>query len=249
MNTRGLEDLRTVAFFSMFALALLAFAVALSRGDVPIVSPQSSAEVGIKEYSPLGLSGGAVIPASCSSSYEHTPGECTAPTFTGTGSGGGSGTSIVINNGETVTLNWSCPAAHNTSSSGQNFTTGGDVAGNKQVAPTQTTVYTVVCNPTGTSANVTVTVSQASLSISASPTRVRSGSATAISWSASNVVANSCTVTGPNFSQTGNSGGPVSTGALTAQSVYTLRCTRTEGGTVSASLTVNLIPSIIETGE
>ena len=93
---------------------------------------------------------------------------------------------------------------------------------------------------------IRITVLTPSLSITANPTRVRSGNSSNITWNATNV--NSCAVTGPNFSASGTSGGPQSTGALTFQSTYTLLC-QTDTGPVSASVTVTLIPSIIETGE
>lgn len=230
----NLEDLRTVALYSILALALLAFGTVLAKDTA---EPLSSPEVAVEEFSPAGESGGSVVPASCPS-YAHTTGECTPPTF--------SCTSPTINEGESITCSWSCPSAYNTSSSGTNFSTGGALSGSKEVTPTADTTYTVTCAPTGAYTNAPVTVLHPTLSIAASPTRVKSGGSSTVTWSATQVTEGSCSVKksdGSTFA-TGASGSQ-GTGALSAEETYTLTCS-TEGGSQSVSVVVNLIPGLIE---
>jgi len=92
--------------------------------------------------------------------------------------------------------------------------------------------------------------------IQAKPSLVRQNSTTIVSWSASFV--NSCTVTGTN----GNSWSGFSSGAatcthsvdgqgcvstpITAQTVYTLSCVGLDDSSLAKSVTVNIVPIIIE---
>jgi hypothetical protein len=210
---------------------------------------RSSVEVAVSEMSPRGIEGGAVIPASCPS-YAHATGQCTPPTFTvsylgdgGSGGSGDGGSSITINEGDAVELEWACSSDHNTDSSGLNFSTGGALSGTEEVTPADDATYSITCNDSGTTADVEVTVLHPSLSLSASPTRVRAGNASTITWSASEV--DSCSVTGPAGAFASGTSGSQSTGAISNQSVYTLTC-QTEGGAVSASVTVTIAPSFEE---
>ena len=167
------------------------------------------------------------------------------PSFIGTqtGSGGNSGSNLTINEGDSVRLDWACSAVYNTSASSLNFSTGGAVSGSETVTPADSITYTVACDDSGSSANVSVNVLHPTLSISASPTRVRSGNASVISWSASNV--NSCSVTGPGGAFGSGASGSQPTGPITGQSIYRLACT-TDGGSVSASITVTIAPTFQE---
>lgn len=213
--------------------------------------PQKSVEVGVVSTSPKGALGGFAIPASCPS-YEHSPGECAppAPSFSGTNNQtGGGGGAFTINQGGGVTLTWNASSA--TNCSGVNFSTGGPpgTSGSVVLSPSSSTTYTLVCNylsnysPTTAQSSVGVTVLNPVLSISANPVSVRSGRSSTITWSASAV--DSCTVTGPGgFSQTALSGSAPS-GALTQQSVFVLTC-QNSGGSVSASVTVTIIPAFEE---
>ncbi len=241
MKSDSLHDLRTVALFSILALALLAFAAMLSVAapqPIPLTPEGQSPEVSVKEYSPLGYAGGTVVPASCNS-YAHTPGECTPPTFTCTPSS--------VNEGESTTCSWTCPSAYNTSSAGTNLSTGGALSGSANVSPESDTSYTVTCSPTSSFTTVSVIVLNPSLSISANPTRVRPGESSNITWSASSVNEGSCSVKRSNGSTfaTGESGGPQTTGALNEQETYTLTCA-TDAGASSVSVTVTLVPGLIE---
>ncbi len=149
--------------------------------------------------------------------------------------------------GTSVTLSWSCSSAIYTSSQGDsNYSTGGALSGTRTVTPTQTTTYSLTCiSPGGNSSgSATVTVVQPSLSITASPSKVRAGNPTTLTWSATNVTANSCTVSSsPSgvFSSSAASG----TGSPTVNSAttFTLRCS-VPSGSVSQSVTVNLLPHI-----
>lgn len=227
-------------------LAAAAVGIALLAEPQGYPSVASSAELNVRAFSPQGFAGGAVVPASCPS-YAHTPGECTPPSFSGQGSGGGSGSgpggTITINEGDSVTLSWSCPADYNTSSSGLAFSTGGALSGSTVTSPGDSVTYTVSCNDSGSSADVSVAVLHPTLSLSASPTRVRSGSASTITWSASGVA--SCAVTGPAGAFGSGMSGSQPTGPLANQSTYTLTCT-TQGGTVSTSITITIAPSFEE---
>ncbi len=65
---------------SVFALALIAFFGSGSPqqfGNYEPAASFASIEKGVVSFSPNGLAGGLAIPASCESSYEHNPGECT----------------------------------------------------------------------------------------------------------------------------------------------------------------------------
>lgn len=77
----------------------------------------------------------------------------------------------------------------------------------------------------------------------ATPSVVRSGNTSVITWSAQNV--DSCTVTEDNAeindSWTGANGSKTS-GALTQQTIYTLRCTGVDGSQFTDSAKVNIIP-------
>ena len=82
------------------------------------------------------------------------------------------------------------------------------------------------------------------LFIDAEPALVRPEEATIINWNTVGVDPGSCSVTGPNFAATGESGSQ-STGPLTHESTYTLSCT-TEAGPVTESVTVNVVPDFTE---
>jgi hypothetical protein len=83
------------------------------------------------------------------------------------------------------------------------------------------------------------------LTLNANPARVRSGSSAQLTWSATGSIT-SCTLTGTNgFSNSSLTGTNVDSGAITAQTIFTLSCS-TGIGPKSVSDTVNLIPSFIE---
>jgi hypothetical protein len=158
----------------------------------------------------------------------------------GSGTPGTGASSITINEGSAVTMSFAC--VDSTSSSGLNFSTGGDASGSVSINPLDTTTYTVVCSNGGRS-SVDVTVLHPVLEITADPTQVRSGRESLITWSAT--VVDSCNVTGTNgFSATGLSGSQPSN-PITLQSIFTLTCENV-AGTLSKSVTVYLIPEFRE---
>jgi hypothetical protein len=62
---------------ALFTLGALLARSQDSRGL--LTARVSSSELGFSSFSPRGAAGGAVIPASCESGFEHTPGECSWP--------------------------------------------------------------------------------------------------------------------------------------------------------------------------
>ena len=176
---------------------------------------------------------GSYPPTYSQSSYGSTD-----PTITGTPN--------PIDPGGTVTITWSDPEGR--SCAGIGFSTGGASSGSVQVTPADTTNYGVQCG--SDQVTVTIVVTNPVLTIGATPARVRSGSASSISWSATNVT--SCTLTGTGVS-TSCSGAACasahnnSTGALSAQTVYTLACQTGVGGR-SATATVFITPTVCEVG-
>ena len=209
-----------VVFISVFSIVGISFHN----------NPVSSVEVGFSALSPGGI--GAVIPASCGT--PHSGDLCTPPTFSNDCGG-------TINSGGSCTLQWTC--FDSPSSSGVNFSTGGATSGAVAVFPTSTTQFTVVCS-NGGQAQQTVTVLNPEITITADPTLVQPGFTSEIEWVAENVTPGSCTVTGPSFSETGESG-TEDTAPITQQSTYVLACS-TAGGPISESVVVNVVPTFEE---
>ncbi len=145
--------------------------------------------------------------------------------------------------GQAVTLTWSCPTPPYTESQGDShYSTAGALSGNATVNPTNTTTYNLYCKfgNNQTSKSATVTVAQPNLSIIAVPTRVQKGRTATVSWSATNVTAGSCRVTGTDgASWAGASGSQTPT--ITASVIYTLACS-VPSGPVSKSVTVGIVP-------
>ncbi len=78
------------------------------------------------------------------------------------------------------------------------------------------------------------------VSLSASPTSLVAGSASTLTWSSANTSA--CNASGA-WSGSKPTNGSASTGALSANSAYNLSCTGSDGGTVSASVSVTVMTS------
>lgn len=92
--------------------------------------------------------------------------------------------------------------------------------------------------------------SAAVLSITASRNTVKNGAGVTLTWSASEVVADSCVITstvGNSWPQSGSTG-TQSTGGISGETTYTLSCTSMQTGeAVSVSTTVKLTPRYEET--
>lgn len=227
--------------FLFILTIILFFSIVASR------EPFYSVELGLAEPSPSGEKGGFVVPASCSS-YVHTTGACGSPSFSIDAEYGG-GASATISIGEDLSFSWACPPG-STDSAGVGFSSGGALTGTVSVSPTETTEYSIQCEPEGAQSAITVTIASPTLNISVSPARVRSGNTSVVSWSASSVT--SCTLVGTGIS-TSCSGTACAnahtntTGALTAQSIYTLACS-VPSGDQTATATVFMTPSVCEVG-
>lgn len=92
--------------------------------------------------------------------------------------------------------------------------------------------------------------SASALSITSSRTTVKSGSAVTLTWSASEVVAGTCTITsstGSSWPQAGLSG-TQTTSTITGETTYTLSCTSMQtGAATTAQVKVKLTPKYEET--
>ncbi|KKW37842.1 MAG: hypothetical protein UY86_C0003G0064 [Candidatus Adlerbacteria bacterium GW2011_GWB1_54_7] len=150
--------------------------------------------------------------------------------------------------GTPVTVQWTCNPLSYSSSEGGGFSTGGALQGSTFANPIANTTYVLNCVAPGgsrTLASAVVTVLQPNLNISADPPRVQSGNSSTITWSATNVNANSCAVTSnpAGFSRSGLSDSGIA--SITSQTVFTLRC-MVPAGPVSKTTTVTLVPSYEE---
>ena len=114
-----------------------------------------------------------------------------------------------------------------------------------------TTTFTLTCtgaNPTPTSTSVVVTVVSPPTisSFSASPANVVSGGTTQLSWTSSN--AQSCAVQGGGQSFPGATS-PLTTGPISQPTTFVLTCTNSVNATVSAQVSVGLVPTVILTAK
>jgi hypothetical protein len=144
--------------------------------------------------------------------------------------------------GTSSTLSWSSTNADSCSASGawsgSKATLGEEVVGPLDVD----SQFTLTCEGAGGTAeqSVTVTVSAVAspptLTLTADPASVLAGSSSTLSWSSTN--ADSCTASGAWMGGKPTSG-TESTGALTANSSFTLRCTGA-GGSVSRTVSVSV---------
>ncbi len=156
-------------------------------------------------------------------------------------------------------LTWG--STNTTSCTGSNFSTGGATQGSVAVPISFTTVYGVTCqglpgsSPASASYSALVTVNYpaASVSLSASPKTVRLNSTTQLSWSASSVKSNTCTITrqGGGWSQSlanaPSDSGTVTSPSITGQTAFTLSCSGLDGTTSStATVSVGLVPTVKE---
>jgi Spherulation-specific family 4/Carbohydrate binding module (family 6) len=152
---------------------------------------------------------------------------------------------LSITSGSASTLTWSATNATSCAASG-GWSGSKSTAGSASTgALTASTQYSLSCTGPGgsSSASTTVTVTAATpaptVSLTASPLSITAGSASTLTWSATN--ATSCAASG-GWSGTKSTAGSASTGALAASTQYTLGCTG-PGGSSSASTTVTVTPA------
>lgn len=180
------------------ALACLVLVVGLfitTRGASPHTSELAFIEKSIGNI-------GSVIPASCESAYEHTPGECTAPTATLSASP----TSVAYNGRSTLT--WSSTGATSCTAGGP-WSNSGTLSGSGLTNPlTSNTTFTFYCTgPGGTSPTQSVTVSAASTCpngyayINSSCVACGNGGCTGAGGSASNPLGSLVCINGANNPQ------------------------------------------------
>ena len=142
---------------------------------------------------------------------------------------------------ESFNLTWGSSGA--TSCSGSGLNTGGATSGTVGASTQTTQIYGVTCTGAGgsTTAYRTVTVRNPNLTISSSMTRVGElGDSVTVTWNATDV--DSCSITGPGLSVTGQAGPTVSGSqsvVITKRSTYTISCT-SASGTFNKSMIVNV---------
>ncbi len=134
-----------------------------------------------------------------------------------------------------------------TATNATSCTASGAWSGSKSTSGTQSSgaltsnkTYTLTCTGAGGSIAKTASVTvlpAPTLTLAASPTSVASGAATQLSWSTTN--ATSCTASG-GWSGTKATSGTQSSGALSANTTFTLTCTGS-GGSVSRSAAATIV--------
>jgi hypothetical protein len=150
-----------------------------------------------------------------------------------------------IASGKSSTLTWKSTNATACTASG-GWSGALQPSGTKTIAPlTATTSYALVCTGTGgtsASSEATVTVMPApTVMLSAGAAAVPAGASATLTWSSTN--ATSCTASGA-WDGTKAARGTLSTGALTNPATYSLDCTGPGGSSSTASVTVNIIPTV-----
>ena len=155
-------------------------------------------------------------------------------------------TSVTTGNSSIIT--WNAPGALSCSVTGPYGFSYGGLSGNQSTgALAFTATYTLTCQRSGggvDTRSVTVTVEEpTAITLTANPTSVAYGGSSTLTWSAANVT--SCSLTGPNSLSASGTSGSITTGALTADSTYTLTCTKTSGGTDTRSVTVDVADQMV----
>src|SRR6202000_2773577 len=148
-----------------------------------------------------------------------------------------------INSGEAANLAWNSVGATACTASGGwhgSVSTGGMQS---HGTLTSTTEYEITCTGPGGHATQTATVTVAgkapSVSLIATPSSVKSGSSSTLTWSSANVT--SCTASG-GWSGSKSVSGTQSTGAVSANSTYSLTCSG-PGGSATQAATVSVSSS------
>ncbi len=153
-----------------------------------------------------------------------------------------------IDSGQSTRLKWrstnatSCTAAGGFSTGGAVNNSTGVLVGPLTQNPTENpTVFAITCTGLGGSvnANTSVTVLQPDASITASPLRVTAGTASTITWSASQVT--SCSVASNPLGFSGVGLVDSKSATINTQTTFTITC-QTNGAPISKSVTVNVIP-------
>lgn len=155
-----------------------------------------------------------------------------------------------VTKGESVNIEWECPAGTRSVGSSSNsfapLNTKGEASGSSVVKPQQKTRYTVQCKKGAVvvgkqSCEIQVAKPTAKLSVrfSVEPQEVYPGETVEVVWSSQN--ARSCTVTGPGVASSDKSG-RVSSASIDNEETFTIKCKAKTGTDVfTKTETVTLI--------
>lgn len=153
---------------------------------------------------------------------------------------GGPGISCVpaiVRPGTEVTLSFSCaPGEKVNGVSG--FAIANNAVAETTVFPSQTTRYAIRCSDAAVY-QCAVQVVNPRLSIVAEPQEVQLGARTVIRWQSEDVQEDTCTVTGPSFSERGGYGA-ASTVPINDTSTFTYTCVGLDGATTTEKVVVDL---------
>lgn len=153
-----------------------------------------------------------------------------------------------IKTGESVTFSWSSSRATSCTLNPGNIVATGSSGSKLITSITATTTYSLVCSNNAGSASaspITITVSKDTppprppsiASFTANPRSISKGSTSTLKWSASNVIANGCSLKPSPLTNTGATG-QWTTPALTKSTSYTLTCKNSAGKLASKSVSV-----------
>lgn len=213
LTAKDMQKRSSSYLFPGVALALFAGVLVVAgpstRGTLN--SPFVSSEIEYVSYSPLGLLGGGVIPASCESGFEHFPGECAGPyaqaAYYAQGAYPPPPPSVDLKvNGSDGPLTFEAVASYTaawTSSGAASCVASGSWSGAKPISGSQgfsdiprgTYNYTLTCSNAGGSTPDSVTVNVINVpqcTFAPSPASVILPQTSTLSWSCS--FANSCAI-------------------------------------------------------
>lgn len=143
----------------------------------------------------------------------------------------------IVRPGTEVTLSFSCaPGEKVNGVSG--FAIANNAVAETTVFPSQTTRYAIRCSDASVY-QCTVQVVNPRLSIVAEPQEVQLGARTVIRWQSEDVQEDTCTVTGPSFSERGGYGA-ASTVPINDTSTFTYTCIGLDGATTTEVVSVDL---------
>lgn len=138
--------------------------------------------------------------------------------------------------GTEVGLTFSCGSDKVQSTIG--FAVANNAVRKTTVKASQTTAYGVRCS-NGSVHTCEVTVVQPKVTIWSEPKAVSLGTRAQVYWNSKDVLAETCRVTGPSFSERGGYGG-AATVPINTPSTYTLTCIGADGATTTAKTVVDL---------
>jgi hypothetical protein len=181
------------------------------KGTPPVTQPKSPVRTPVKPVS-------STVPTTASST---TGIQCSAKT---------------VRPGTDIGLTFSCGSNKVQSTIG--FAVANNAVRKATVKASQTTAYGVRCSD-GVVYTCEVTVVQPKVTIWSEPKAVSLGTRAQVYWNSKDVLAETCRVTGPSFSERGGYGG-AATVPINTPSTYTLTCIGADGATTTAKTVVDL---------